>query len=451
MKNRSVKFKLTLWYTIIMLIVTTVVLSAMTSVSSKMLATDTKQKLNRSVGILSDELERIPNIKHVPGFKYFEQGVQMTLYDVNGNIAGGQVPFGISEKLNVAEGSVRTEVYNGNTYYVTDKKITSSNGQTYWLKGFVSASDQTYAIKNLAKSNALLALIMILIAALGGYIIIRRALTPIEKIRSTADEIRKSDDLSRRIALNEGSDEFHRLAQSFDDMLDRIEATVSREKQFTSDASHELRTPIAAILSACEYMTTYATDADELKHSAESVKQQAERMSRLVSELLTISRMDNNTLQTSFEVVDISELLELVCDEQEELHPESGTRLVRNIEASVCARADRMLLIRLCINLISNAYSYSRENGTVWVSLSRKGENLVLSVKDNGIGISPENLPRIWERFYQADPSRSKNSDGSMGLGLSMVKWIAELHKGLVSAESTLGLGSLFTFVMPAE
>ena len=423
MKRLSFKFKLTLWYTLIMIIVSTVVLMAMTSISTGLINRETTERLSRAVDEMSRELERNPDIRRVPDFKYFNQGVQLTLYDEDGNVSGGQLPFGITEKLKLSEDGVRKEAYNGNEYYVLDKKLVSSaSRRTYWLKGIVSISDGTYAINSLAKYNALLAVIMIIIAALGGYIIIQRTLIPVNKIRRTADEISESNDLSRRIALSGGNDEFYQLAQSFDGMLDRIEQTVEREKQFTSDASHELRTPVAAILSACEYMTAYAKDYDEMKASAESVKKQAERMSRLISELLTISRMDKNTLQTAFEEVDISELLEFVCDEQEEIHTEN-IKLIRRIDKGIMTRADKLLIIRLCINLISNAYSYGRNGGTVTVSLTEGEGRLILSVADDGIGIAPENLSKIWERFYQEDPSRSENANGSMGLGLSMVKW----------------------------
>lgn len=197
-------------------------------------------------------------------------------------------------------------------------------------------------------------------------------------------------------------------------------------------------------------MTDCADTVVDLKESAEAVKKQADKMSKLISELLMISRMDKNTLQVSFEKVDISELLSFVCDEQAEIHGE-GISLLHEIPPGITAEADRFLLTRLFINLISNAYQYGRENGTINVRLSETGENAVFSVTDDGIGISEENKEKIWERFFQADPSRTANENGSMGLGLSMVKWIAECHSGSVSVESELGRGSTFTFILPKK
>lgn len=173
-------------------------------------------------------------------------------------------------------------------------------------------------------------------------------------------------------------------------------------------------------------------------------------MSKLISELLTISRMDNNTIRLNFEAFDFGELLEFVCDEQEEIHSENIT-LHRNIAKNVTVTADRFMLARLCINLISNAYTYGKDNGNITVTLTQNADDVIMSVSDDGIGIAEENIPKIWERFYQADPSRTVGENGNMGLGLSMIRWIAECHNGKITVSSTLGKGSTFTFVIPKK
>ena len=193
-------------------------------------------------------------------------------------------------------------------------------------------------------------------------------------------------------------------------------------------------------------MTNYAKDYEEMRTSALSVKAEAERMSKLISQLLMISRMDKNSLQLNYEDVDLGELLNFVCDEQEEINNESSIVLHRDIEQDIVVSADRFMMARLCINLISNAYRYGKKDGNIYVSLTAEDKKAVLKVADDGIGIAEDQLPKIWERFYQADPARSES--GSAGLGLSMVKWIASRHGGEVSASSKKGEGSVFTFVM---
>ena len=228
-------------------------------------------------------------------------------------------------------------------------------------------------------------------------------------------------------------------------MFYKLQTTLENEKQFTSDASHELRTPVAVIMSECEYVLDCADSLDDAKESVESIKRQSDKMSKLIDELLTITRMDKNTQKLNFENVDISELLSFVCDEQEEIHDGSKT-LIRSIAPDIHSNADHLLLTRLFINLISNAYQYGKDGGTITVTLEEDNNNIVFSVIDDGIGIAKEHLQKIWERFYQVDSSRT---NGSMGLGLSMVKWIAECHNGAVTVESEVGKGSKFVFVMP--
>lgn len=448
MGKLSVKFKITLWYTVIMVIISFAVLIAMTSLSASLLKRSISERIINTADNFAREIEIGRDIFNIPKFKFYDRGVHMVLLDDNFNVAGGQIPFGISDEMSCLDNGVRTENHNGNDYYVFDRKVVRRGGNVYWIKCFVSASDTVNSINSVAKNNAMLIIVMIIAASAGGYIIIGKILTPVNKIRKTADEISESNDLSRRISLPDGNDEFHMLAASFDKMLDKIEQTVEREKQFTSDASHELRTPVAAILSSCEYMTGYAKTYDDIKESAEGVKKEAERMSKLISELLTISRMDKNTIQLSFEDVDFGELLNFVCDEQTEIHNDNIT-LNRNIADNIIVKADRFMLARLCINLISNAYSYGKDNGNITVTLTCDSGNAVMSVSDDGIGIAEENIPKIWERFYQVDPSRTIDDKGNMGLGLSMVKWIADCHKGSMTVKSVLGKGSTFTFTMP--
>lgn len=449
MGKLSVKLKITLWYTGILIAVSAVVLAAMTSISTNVLNRDIMARVAGATDRLSKEMENGRDIRKIPGFKYYEQGVHMVLIDGSGNVIGGQIPYGISDNLSAVSDGMHSEAHNGSDYYVFDKTVRGQNGEEYCLKGFAPVSEGTQTVKSMARSNAVLITVMIIIAALGGYIIIGKILKPINRIRQTAEEISESSDLSQRLGLPPGSDEFHRLAESFDKMLGRLEQTMEREKQFTSDASHELRTPVAAILSSCEFMASYAKNYEDMKEAAEGIQREAQRMSKLISELLTISRMDSNTIKAEPESVDMGELAEFVCDEQADIHSGGSITLHKNFENNVIVKGDRYMLARLCINLVSNAYSYGRDGGNITVSVSHRDGNAVLSVADDGAGISKEDLPKIWERFYRADPSRTDN--GGAGLGLSMVKWIAQYHGGTVSAESELKCGSVFTFTMPAE
>lgn len=476
MKKLSIKLRITLWYALIMSIVCAVVFAAMTSITGKMLENDIRSRIIRAVDDMSHRLERAE--KHgngrenqppphkpdeeqheltadepkktpeeIPAPEFYSRGVHMAVYDSAGECIAGNALFDIENSPEFAENTLNIVSENGNKYYIYTRRITGMDGGAYWIRGTVSVNDESFALDSSIRMNALMTIVLVVIAAAGGYFVVKKTLKPVDRIRGAADEIGISNDLSRRIGMSGGNDEFTRLAESFDKMLDRIEQTLEREKRFTSDASHELRTPIAAILSACEYMTDYASDEEEIKSSAQSVKNEAERMSKLVSQLLTISRMDNDALKPECEDVDLSELLNFVCDEQEEVNSDRNISMTRDIEDNVKAIADKFMLARLYTNLISNAYCYGKDGGSVRVALRSEGKNAVLRIVDDGVGISEENLPKIWERFYQVDSARSEK--GGAGLGLSMVKQIAERHGGSVTADSIIDEGSVFTFIMP--
>ena len=449
MRRLSVKLKVTLWYVLAMLVVSLVVFFTMRAVAVQNIERDMNIRLTSRV----DELSRIVHMRNgdmdlLKERDFYMAGVHMAVYDSDKNLLRGQISFGISEDFQFKENNVRKVSYNGNRYYEFDRRVTLRDGNTYWIKGLMSYSDESIALQNIVKNNLLFIIILILFAGLGGYFMTSRTLRPVEKMTKTAKSIIESKDLSQRINIGGSRDELANLANTFDEMLGEIEDAFEREQQFTSDASHELRTPIAVILSECEYMTDCAETVDELKNSAQSVKEEAQRMSKLVSELLSISRMDKDTLKLNFEETDLSELVNFVCDEQEEIHG-NDIILERDISKDISAEADKFLIARLFINLISNAYQYTEKGGRVTVSLSEDDENAIFSVADTGIGIKKEHIPKIWERFYQVDPARTATESGSMGLGLSMVKWIAEKHGGKIEVKSEFGKGSTFTLTFP--
>lgn len=449
MPKSSVKIKITLWYMLVMAIVSLTVFVLMNSVTVKSIERNMIERLTKSVDTLARRTgEARSDIKHIRGFEFFNSGVSMAIYDSDGTLLSGQAPFGISSEPKFSDNLVRTSDYNGKKYYEFDRRIRSANGNDLWIKGMMSVSDERIAADETAKHNMIFIIIMILIAGAGGYVIVLKTLSPVKKIQETAKSIIQNKDLKQRIKIGAGNDEFHSLANTFDEMLDEIEKVVEREHQFTSDASHELRTPVAVIMSECEYMMKYAYTVEELKESAESVQKQADKMSKLISELLSISRMDKNTQKLTIEETNITELVEFICSEQRQIHA-SDITMETDIAPDITAEADRFMISRVFINLISNAYRYNKENGTVRVTLSERDNTVVFSVKDTGIGISEENIPKIFERFYQVDEARTSDDSGSMGLGLSIVKSIAEKHRGSVSVSSTLGVGSEFVFTFP--
>lgn len=445
----SLKLKITLWYVGILVLISFLILYAMTALSRTILTREVEERVVTSVvdlynRISAPESRKVGMREAIPEYHLYNNGVQLVLYDNQDNVLLGRVPYGLTDDYEFEDNAIRLKRYNNKDYYIYDK-VVLFNDNTSWVRGVICLTDELNVLHLTTQYSFLFILMFVILAGVGGYFIILKAFVPVNKIRETAKEISESSDLSQRINIGPGGDEIHILANTFDDMLNKLEYSFNKEKQFTSDASHELRTPISVIMSECEYGLECVNDMGEMKDTLNSIHTQANKMSKLVSELLMISRMDNNRLKTNFETTDLSELLTFICEEQIEIQTKD-IKLKYKIEQGILANVDTLLMTRLFINLISNAYQYSPENTTITVSLKTEGENVIFSVKDEGIGISEEHLSKIWDRFYQVDSSRTGDRNGSSGLGLSMVKWIADRHNGELKVNSEVGKGSEFIF-----
>ena len=255
--------------------------------------------------------------------------------------------------------------------------------------------------------------------------------------------------MSRRVGLKNGNDEIHQLAETFDRLLQEIEEAFLREKQFTSDVSHELRTPVTVLLAQCDALLQDETLTPQQYSQVQLLEKKARDMAQMISHLLLLSRADQGRQKLQLERLNLSELTELVAEEQQILAEERRITIETKIEPDIYGFVDETFYIRMLVNLISNAIYYGNEGGHIFLSLTLHNHFIEGSVEDDGIGIAPDQLPHIWERFYRADTSRTDGSHS--GLGLSMVKWIVEAHGGTISAESSLGKGSTFTFLFPKE
>lgn len=447
--KKTLKIKITAWFAVVLILISCSAMMALYSVSKDILTRDEKVNIRTAVTEFSKKLSYDGNVVVVsPGAHFYERGVYRIVFDSTGKIVYGNLPEKLTDmKIDFNEDTVR-EIDTTNNYYLEFDLLISLGGHDYWIKGISLLNDEMNFINAILLRSAWLILLTDIVAIIGAYIIVWRVFVPIEKIQNTAREIAKSNDLSRRIQIGTEKNEIHALANTFDEMLDRIEQTLIRERQFSSDVSHELRTPISVILSECDYALFCAKTIEEYTDSVAVVNRQAERMQRMVTELLTLSRLETHTLHTEFEDTDISELLSFVCDEQEEIQS-PNIQMERYITSDIVAKADRGLLARLFINLIANAYQYSKANGTIKIYLQKMNGNIIFVVKDNGIGIAEEDLPLIWDRFYRGDKSRTVNESNSMGLGLSMVKWISDWHNGNITVTSKINEGSEFVFSFP--
>jgi signal transduction histidine kinase len=288
------------------------------------------------------------------------------------------------------------------------------------------------------------------LTALGGvsiYFLSRMMLKPVDRVSSLAARI-SSTNLKERINYSGPDDEIKRLADTFDGMLGRLENAFESQKQFIQDASHELRTPIAIAQTNIEVleMDNKATikDYERLK---DIMKMNLERMSTLSEKLLLLSESEQG--KTNWSTVELAPLLTELAAEFKTKAGESGINVeLTSMEKSITVLGDAFRLKQALVNLVDNAIKYSKPGGEVKISARTDDTQVIIEIKDNGIGISQADQQRIFERFYRVDKSRSRAQGGS-GLGLAIVKKIAEEHGGTISVESTLGEGSTFRITLP--
>ena len=328
-------------------------------------------------------------------------------------------------------------------YYVMDFWVPSGWESGVWVRGLLAVSEGNRTLYSLLLAAAIAMPGFILLAALGGYWLVRRAFRPLDAINATASAINEGRDLSARIGAMPGYGEFTQLAGNFDRMLERLERAFEAEKQFTADASHELRTPVTVILSACEYAEKYDETPEERQETLQTIHRQGKKMADLISQLLQMTRMDQGTEAAQLEQTDLTDLVRGLCGEQGEL----GRRLIPDLQEGVTAQANRPLLSRLLQNLIDNAEKYGAPGGRIWVTLRREAGEIRLTVRDEGPGIPPDQQEKIWQRFYQVDPSRG--GDRGAALGLAIVQQIARVHGGTMTLESSPGRGCAFTLHLP--
>ena len=229
-------------------------------------------------------------------------------------------------------------------------------------------------------------------------------------------------------------------------MFDRLQNSFEREVQFNSDVSHELRTPISVIMAQAEYGKDNVSTVSESKNIFNIIFNETQKMSHLVSQLLTLARMDKGHQKLNLTNINISELAEIVIDSRRENARTKNINIISKITPNIYANIDESMIMRVFINLLSNAVAYGKINGNIYFDLYIRKKMIVIKIADDGIGISHEHIDKIWTRFYQVDPSR--NNEGA-GLGLSMVKWIVEAHNGNISVISKIEKGTIFTIKIP--
>ncbi|MEQ1795690.1 MAG: ATP-binding protein [Nitrospira sp.] len=295
---------------------------------------------------------------------------------------------------------------------------------------------------------AALAAAMIVVGWIGSRWLAHEALTPVEALTATAERI-SAPSLKARMTLAAPYEEFERLAHVFNAMLDRLHHVFEGQRQFIADAAHEIQTPLTVIKGTIEVALQKSRTAADYRDALVTNLGQVERLSTLTRSLLTLAQFSGDRPPVTLTPLALEPLVQELVKELSPLAEDRRIQLTMESQSVPLVQGDAGRLTQLIVNLLDNALAYTPPDGHITIRLNPTPGQVRLQIEDTGAGIAPEHLPRLFERFYRADPARDRESGGT-GLGLAIVKDIAEAHGGTVAVESTPGQGTLFTVVLPA-
>jgi len=287
----------------------------------------------------------------------------------------------------------------------------------------------------------------VVVAIMAGRYMAGRALAPLARLSAEARTIDVAD-LRKRLTVRGADDELDELALAFNDTLERLEQAVGDMKQFSTALAHELRTPLAALRGEAELALTHAQSAEDYRRGLATQLEELDRLARLITELLTLARAEAGDILLRKEVVDLGALARTIAQSLEPVARARELSLACEIPEEVVVTGDAGWLERLLLNLVDNAIAFTPAGGRITIRVTQADRTARLDVEDTGIGISGDAIAHVFDRFYQADPSRSAHG-GGVGLGLSLARWIAQRHNASISVQSEPGKGSTFTVLLP--
>ena len=329
------------------------------------------------------------------------------------------------------------------------RDATVAAGSRTYLVQVATEMDDYYAALHRIRALLLASIPVFLVcAAFGGYWMSRHALDPVNKIIQTARNI-SVQNLSSRLDVPRTGDELQGLSETLNSMLERLETAFKKITQFTADASHELRTPVAVMRTRAELSLRRARSVEDYRDTVAQILAELERTSDLIEKLMFLARTDSGAEAIPFAPVNLPEIVREVCAQGSALAEGKQITFRENLpDHPLWVQGDKDLLRRLFLILIDNAVKYTPASGSVEVSVLQKNGTAIGEIRDTGIGIASADLPNIFERFYRADKARSRETGGT-GLGLSIGRWIAEAHAGTIDVQSIPEHGSTFQVRLP--
>ncbi len=327
--------------------------------------------------------------------------------------------------------------------------VVSQSGHRFFVQEGISLEGLHASLRRLRTTLFFLLPSMLGLSVVSGWLMARRVLQPIKAITREAHTI-EAQDLSRRLPIANPQDEIGQLAGVLNSLLSRLERAFAQMRQFTADAAHELRTPLAVLRCGIEVVAGKARSPAEYQEALETYIEEVSHLSRIVDNLFTLARADTGQQEFEWETVNLSGLLQEVYEQADLVAEARGLSISLHTDGEVSVQGDRLRLKQLLLNLLDNAVKCTPTGGRVHLAVNREESWARVTVEDTGIGIPAEALPYIFDRFYRVDKARSLDNTGG-GLGLSICQWIVQAHGGRITVQSRVGYGSTFIVSLPVS
>ena len=464
MKNASIRVRLTLWYGSALALILVLFAVSLYLVMSRALREQVDASLDeaaavaiRTLGehrfgpflIFEDLSQDFPEIALLDKFfQIFGPAGQVTIQSAN--IQSREIPLSQPSFRASLEGHSTFETVqfeNGVPLRLLSVPIRQGDRLVNILRVGTSLQSTNRMLHRLLVGLYIASPLALLVSLGGGWFLAGRALRPVHAITKAAQRI-AAGDWTQRIRTPHSNDEIGQLASTFNDMIGRLEVSFRQIRQFSADASHELRTPLTITKGETELALRRPRQAEDYRAVLESNLEEIDRMSRIVDELLFLSRADLGEIKLKMVPVQLDDLVREIQQQAQVLGEERHIQTVLEVVEPVVVQGDDLRLRELLLNLLDNAVKYSQKGQTVELSLTVSGGQGKLVIRDHGIGIAPEDQERVFDRFYRTDEARAHAAKGT-GLGLSICKWIVEVHHGTIEMKSTTQGGSCFTVCLP--
>ena len=454
MKRFPIRARLAVWYTIVLSLGLVLFSLAVWMALNHILRSDLTQRVaNEAAGLaeylqIEDEDPEFQFVREISEYsKSLHEDHLLSTYTESGKLLYKN--FGGDGEALKPSGKPRPHqiLWQQRHYLTTSEQVLLKRGPVR-VSLAISSESIERPLRLLGWLLASIVPIFVICAAVGGYWLSRRALLPVDRITERARNIGVNN-LSERLAVPETRDELQRLTETWNDMLSRIETAFAKVSQFTADASHELRTPVAIIRLAAENALRKRRSESEYRVALESIQRESQSMTRLIENLLFLARVGVDSSSGDMQEVELQPLIDDACSDFSPLAWQKNIALTQELpQGAVKIRGNCPALRRVLFILLDNAIKYTPAGGRVCVHLEQVQEQAIVRVEDTGVGIPEEARSRVFQRFFRVDPSRSRQS-GGYGLGLAIAQSIAQQHEALIEVESKSSGGCIFSVSLP--